>query len=537
MNTYAFNQLGDNVEQCVVFIGDNVTKLTDYLFLDAHGITQVYIPSTTTLGNYVFANTNTTFECCWNGNNIILGGALGSYELSTVNKTRAEFEDALKNPAAKVGDKTYIFIENALKAMNDEITLLKDYTITETIPINNTTTIKAGKDITITCSVDNAFYVYNSLTLGEVGGPTITLKANGITGNIININRGSVILNSAIIDGNNTAKGVIAGNEAEYNADPTNIVCGVQINGGEIKNCVGTEGPAVGIYFGTYFEMTGGKIYSNKSTSSNFGSGVSGAVLIAMGTGNMSGGEIFNNTTTSTASTGYAYGAGVHVTEGATFNMTGGLIKDNKASATYSFGGNVHVAKNSTFNLSGGSIEGDGTNMAMLGGGVANIGTFTMTGGTILNCGAEIGGGVMNIGTATITGGTISGCAAINNASNVSKAIANNGVLNLGNVTLGSGQDISMGYQKVSLASSILPEGYGSLNVTENLTSTYTITFVQVTGTLSASVSTGTKVIEKFTSGTVFATYLNGATADAGDFTTSGYNFYVSNGNVYMQAA
>ena len=534
VSTYAFYQLGENVESCVVYVGDNVTKLTDYLFLDAHGITYAYIPSTTTFGSYPFANCRRLTETSWNGNSFAVGGNYAGWVFYTVNKTRAEFDDALINPAAKVGDRTYLFIENVVKAMNGEITLLKDFTITSTVAINGNTTIKAGKDITITCSADNTFYVYNSLTLGEVGGPTITLKANGITGRIININRGGVILNSAIIDGNGTAQGIIAGNEAEYNADPTNIVCGVQMNGGEIKNCVG-NGAAIAAYFNTNFEMNGGKIHSNTSTSSSYGGEVIGPVLLSRGAGNIIGGEISNNTISATGSSSFAYGGGLHVCDGATLTMNGGTIKNNKASATYSFGGNVYVAKNTTFTFYAGSIEGDGSQMARLGGGVANIGTFNMSGGEIKNCGAEIGGGVMNLGTATITSGTISGCAATNNASNVSKAIANNGTLNLGNVSLGSGQDIAMGYQKVSLASSVFPESYGVLNVIANLTSQYTITFIQVTGTFSANVEAGSKVISNFTSGTVFATYIQGATADAGDFTTSGYTFYVSSGNVYMQ--
>jgi hypothetical protein len=83
----------------------------------------------------------------------------------------------------------------------------------------------------------------------------------------------------------------------------------------------------------------------------------------------------------------------------------------------------------------------------------------------------------------------------------------------------------------------VFPESYGVLNVTESLGYQYTITFVQVTGTASANVDNGTKAIEKFTSGTVFATYLNGALAHTNNFTTSGYNFYISNGNMYMKAA
>ena len=56
-----------------------------------------------------------------------------------------------------------------------------------------------------------------------------------------------------------------------------------------------------------------------------------------------------------------------------------------------------------------------------------------------------------------------------------------------------------------------------------------------VTGTLSANVGNGTKVINRYTGGEVFATYISDVPADANDFTTSGYSFYVNNGNVYMQ--
>ena len=226
------------------------------------------------------------------------------------------------------------------------------------------------------------------------------------------------------------------------------------------------------------------------------------------------------------------------ICDGGTTTISGGIIGNNTVSATYSFGGNIYIGQGSSLTLSGGIIAGNGsTSQAKFGGGVTNAGTFTMTGGTISKCVSEIGSGVSNGGTATITGGSIVDCVANNGASNAGKAIANNGTLNLGNVTLGAGQDIAMGYQNAEIAG--ISESYGTLNVVETLTQQYTITFAQITTKwlVSVQITNGTKVIDNFTGGTVFATYTNGATADAGDFTTNGYTFYVNNGNVYMKAA
>lgn len=337
--------------------------------------------------------------------------------------------------------------------------------------------------------------------LGTAESKPITLK--GTTNNIVSVT-GTFTLNNGIIDGENARRGVAC-------------VGGKFImNGGKIINCYATYGAAVDINVEGSMEMTGG--------------------------------EISNNIDQNSGTLSQAYGGGIFVCDGGKLEMEGGTIHNNMASASYSFGGNVYLAANgreedlelTTFIFRSGTISGDGTTkQAMIGSGVAiaKDAVFVMTGGTIEKCYSDIGAGVSNAGTATIKGGTIKDCVASNDASNAGKAIANNGTLYLGNVTLGSGQDIAMGYQKVTVAG--IEESYGNLNVIETLTNTYTITFAQIVAEwiVNLKIDVGSKAISRYTSGTVFATYIDGVTADASKFTTSGYTFYVSNGNVYMQAA
>jgi hypothetical protein len=120
----------------------------------------------------------------------------------------------------------------------------------------------------------------------------------------------------------------------------------------------------------------------------------------------------------------------VYVASGATFNMTGGEIRNNKSSSN---GGGVYAANGSKIDMAGGTISGNTATTA--GGGIfagyINNGTnetsapnlkFTMTGGTISNNTAKNGGGVRITSGAefNMTGGTISGNEATNNGGGVS---------------------------------------------------------------------------------------------------------------------
>ncbi len=97
---------------------------------------------------------------------------------------------------------------------------------------------------------------------------------------------------------------------------------------------------------------------------------------------------------------------GVQV-EGATFNMTGGIICDNKQNAT---GGGVSVGNNGTFNMSGGEITHNYAG-GVAGGVFVGAGTFNMTGGKIADNLTRKHGGAVYVsgGTMTMSGGEISG--------------------------------------------------------------------------------------------------------------------------------
>jgi len=120
------------------------------------------------------------------------------------------------------------------------------------------------------------------------------------------------------------------------------------------------------------------------------------------------GSTITGNTNTNTNGNG----AGVHLADMGTFDMSGGTISNN---TTSNYGGGVYVENwnannHSTFKMSGGTISGNNANKS--GGGVAVDGTFTMKGGIITgNIAREYAGGIcLGMWAAfTKTGGTITG--------------------------------------------------------------------------------------------------------------------------------
>ena len=183
------------------------------------------------------------------------------------------------------------------------------------------------------------------------------------------------------------------------------------------------------------FNMTGGTISDNTNTNTYEGGGgvyvtrsgtfnMSGTAVIngnkaqngggvylivnfsyATATFNMTGGTISNNASTS-ANKG---GGGIYAaTSGSTYgntniiiNITGGTISGNStADANGTFGGGIYLDGASTLTMSGGTISG---NSAWSGGGVgiSNLGnyiTFTMTGGIITGNNATLGTSGTNLG-------------------------------------------------------------------------------------------------------------------------------------------
>lgn len=150
------------------------------------------------------------------------------------------------------------------------------------------------------------------------------------------------------------------------------------------------KGLGVHVHGGT-FDMYGGSITGNSSSSGGGGVYVSGG-----GTFNLYGGSISGNETDQ--------GGGVYMKNG-TFNMYDGSISGNRAGT---YGGGVYV-KDGTFNMEGGSITDNYSEK--YGGGVGmGGGTFNMTGGSIsINNAPHSGGVFVNGGEFNMSDGSISG--------------------------------------------------------------------------------------------------------------------------------
>ena len=177
---------------------------------------------------------------------------------------------------------------------------------------------------------------------------------------------------------------------------------------------------------GTFY-MYGGNIVGNAVTgsqySSEYGKEYKGGGVYNSGTFYMYKGTISGNSVKVNANAdegnydyGYDYGYGYDryysqfngggVYNDGSFTMSGGSILNNDADNDY--GGGVY--NRSRFELSGSALILD--NNARLGGGIYNSGSFTMSGGNIKeNHSGGAGGGVLNYtrGTFTMTGGLISG--------------------------------------------------------------------------------------------------------------------------------
>jgi len=254
------------------------------------------------------------------------------------------------------------------------------------------------------------------------------------------------VMNGGLVDSNTATTGNGGGMYLHHNVH-------AQMNGGAISRNVTTLGNGGGIASaasstgGLIFDMFGGEIYENTAigTSGGWGGGVflqggrsvftmeqgsaihnnsaryGGGVRMQMaaampssgepgGVFNLNGGEIRNNSATSTGTSG----AGVHMNVATTFNMSSGAIRNNVTPGNG--GGVTSNAENRgiEFNFSGGEISGNIAGGANGGGGVLLQGRdtlFNMSGNaTISGNNAMHGGGArINSGTFNMHGGTISG--------------------------------------------------------------------------------------------------------------------------------
>lgn len=293
---------------------------------------------------------------------------------------------------------------NAFNQINNDVSGITDFTVVVTADdtdVGNTAALITAKNVTVTSSTGHNFTLsktsngrHLSLTSGSVTLTNITLDGNGYSGGVsvttatITVADGAVITKNTAPASSLSGVGVsvrngcfiMTGGEISYNIDTSSYGSsggGVYI--GETDRFDATTGSTAYIY--------GGSIHHNANT---WGGGVE---LGSFSTLEMTGGEIYENTTTSG-------GGGIHVYVLSTFTMKGGRIYNNHAAGTS--GGGVFVGQGShvdgeptdwaKFYFYDGTIEG---NDAYTGGGITASynGQVYMYDGCVKNNTAEAAGG------------------------------------------------------------------------------------------------------------------------------------------------
>lgn len=279
------------------------------------------------------------------------------------------------------------------------------YVREDTVLDNNVTVKRGGK-----CDVGMIYLGQSSLTINHATidgnmaeyptqgpliavyySPTLTINDGAKLCNVAN----NVIMQAATSGQRGPVVTIAGGEICNNDASKTNSKSMIMMNqsygtlritGGSIHDNIGM---GVDVVQQT-FEMTGGEIYNNDSTSTG---GSAGGIYCRNAQGVISGGRIYNNTSTygggvSVAGQGElilkgnalienntaAYGGGVYVTYGK-LNMQGGTIQNNTAT---SYGGAIfqwnkdagtsNEKLKSRVAISGGTIEG---NTAKYGNGIA----------------------------------------------------------------------------------------------------------------------------------------------------------------------
>lgn len=231
---------------------------------------------------------------------------------------------------------------------------------------------------------------------GSIANNTYTEKEYG--GGGVGVSGGTFTMYDGLITGNTASNGsgVYVGTitASEMYGEAVFQMYGGTINnnktttdgsgGGVYVACYYTKGQSGGTYLNSAkFTMDGGTISDN---TAKFGGGICTRGIFTMQDGSISG------------NTGDRNGGGVYTYAG-TFTMQGGSISDNRTD----YGGGVLIYEG-TFIMQGGSISDNEVNW--YGGGVYTDirGSLIMTGGSIVNNAAINGGGVFNASRNTSSG-------------------------------------------------------------------------------------------------------------------------------------
>ena len=391
-------------------------------------------------------------------------------------------------------------------------------------------------------SYNQSYYGGNGICVADLGA--VTLGACEIAYNIPYNSSTTGIAGGGIAVGGTVADGakVTVGDGCKIHHNKAIRGAGVclqsnmelEMTGGSIYNNTTTSGGEGG---GVYikgdannnqgkFTMSGGSIYSNTATSA-----VGGGVYLGAGTVTISGGSIYSNTATNGGgiynnlgsatlsgspvirnNTASSNGGGIYLNNG-TLTMSGGQFYGNTAT---SYGGGVYLTANCTLSMTGGSIGvvGQAQNTAKRGGGIYDLGKFTMNGtnATIANNKAttDLGGGAyINTSQDTkLTKGYIISNEATTNGGGIyvdgSSAVTCSGVSFYGNKATGNADNNGYG---------------GGVYLTKNCTFSMTGGSIGVVGQAKNSAKRGGGIYDlgKFTMNGANATIANNeATADHG---------------------
>ena len=265
----------------------------------------------------------------------------------------------------------------------------------------------------------------NKTSTITMSGGTISNNGSGISGGGVAVREGTFTMSGGTISNNETAEehggGVfligdiakfimkdgasISGNKADGNGGGVFVLVGsIDMSGGIISDNTAEEGDGGGVYI-----MYGYSVLDIESQSFNMSGGTitgneadqSGGGVFANVNMTMSGGTISKNTAGED-------GGGAFVDEHCNFVLSGGIITENSVDTFNGGGGGVCVTE-SSIEMSGGTIS---KNTAVDGGGVYLLNSaFGMTDGAITENEAEMGGGGVNAnlnGEFTMSGGSIS---------------------------------------------------------------------------------------------------------------------------------
>jgi len=334
----------------------------------------------------------------------------GSPESTSGNEAAAMLNGLYATLPVANGVKEVATAEELTAALADSnisgITLKRDIDIGSTLTVNRTVTLDlngcvlkmTGSDSVIKVAADGYLTIQDSNTSTP---HKFTPGGDGLWR--LDETGGSEIVYGGIITGGNTPNG-----------GGVYVVTSGQLTmtGGNIVGCLATyEGGGVyidglrGSSDQTVFTMTGGSITGCQANGTDGGGGVN----VTKGTFTMKGGSIIACTVTDPVYNTTVCGGGVHIRNGGSFTMSSGTIRDCRCIGN---GGGVYVGTGQ-FTMEGGNITGCQALSGSFGrgGGVYNLGTFTMIGGIIEDdCTASgSGGGVYNAKVLFANGGEIAG--------------------------------------------------------------------------------------------------------------------------------